>query len=496
MAVQRHPRPPRIALGGLRYESNSFAGGTATDDVFQMFHLHCGPEMLEHISTYLEVGAAAAALTAEGAEPVPLLDTFGGCGPAVPHPAYTSVKDELLGRLKDELPVDAVYLALHGAMTTTEEDDVEGDLTATVRDVVGPSVPLIISMDLHAAVSARTATNVDGITGYKTCPHVDHAQAGESAAAIALAAALDQRSPVVARVVVPMITPAESHDTNTGPLSSHVRWLNEQLGEHGVLEGNIFAVQPWLDTLRSTYTVTLTYDQRVPGADEAASTLAGQAYDRLMDDRHNFRVQKTPVGEIWQEVDRLLPTTSDPVLVSDSGDSPSAGAGGDSVHVLSELIDPSRPRALATVTDPDAVRILSGTQPGERTSLALGGALTPHAPSVSVEAEVLSLHQGRFRQRYFDGPVDVGAIAVVRIHNVDLVITERPCFMLDPALFDHVDIDPRKYQVIQVKSAGGFRAHFADISTAVVVADSHGASTSQLTTLPFTKLPRPVWPFD
>jgi microcystin degradation protein MlrC len=46
--------------------------------------------------------------------------------------------------------LDAVCLSLHGAMVTETEDDAEGALLEALRGVVGPDVPMVATLDLHA----------------------------------------------------------------------------------------------------------------------------------------------------------------------------------------------------------------------------------------------------------------------------------------------------------------------------------------------------------
>src|SRR6185312_6479803 len=80
-------------------------------------------------------------------EIVPLLWTSGGAGGIVTADAFERIAGELIGRLSAALPVDAVYLDLHGAMVTEPFEDGEGELLRRLRAVVGPKVPIVISLD-------------------------------------------------------------------------------------------------------------------------------------------------------------------------------------------------------------------------------------------------------------------------------------------------------------------------------------------------------------
>jgi len=485
----------RVAVGGMRYESNSFAGtgiGTAAER-FGLDGVRRGDDAVTGALDNSELaGARSAALEDGEVELIGIFDTFGGCGAPVPHAAYEALAFELVDRLRGLSGIDAVYLALHGAMTTTDCDDVEADLLSRARGVVGET-PLVVSFDLHAAVTDRTCSLVDALVGYKTCPHVDFAETGQRALRLAVAAARGQIRPGVTRSVVPVLTAAEAHDTNAGALAAHMDRLQDEVRRRGLLDGSIFACQPWLDTPRSTWTVTVTADRSDDAELAAARSLGTATGQALIDDIESFRVTKTPVEAIWAEVGRHPGGT---VIVSDSGDSPSAGSPGDSVDCLSALHRDGAPSVLATVTDGDAVRAATEAGVGAHVSLRVGGRLTPGLPrSLEVAGRVRQLSHGRYTQVYPATPVDVGPCALITTANVDLVITSRPAFMLDTSLFAHLSIDPRAYRVVQVKSAGGFRALWKPVSTMAVVADSLGASSSRLTDLPFKRLPAGLWPF-
>ena len=84
---------------------------------------------------------------------MPLLWTSGGAGGTVTADAYERIAGELVGRLSEAMPVDAVYLDLHGAMVSEPFEDGEGELLRRVRAAVGPRVPIAISLDYHANVT-------------------------------------------------------------------------------------------------------------------------------------------------------------------------------------------------------------------------------------------------------------------------------------------------------------------------------------------------------
>src|SRR3954451_5164316 len=88
----------------------------------------------------------------------------------------------MVERIKAAGQIDGVYLDLHGAMVTEHLDDGEGEILARVRRVIGPDVPLVTSLDLHANVTPEMMEHADALIAYRTYPHVDMAETGRASA--------------------------------------------------------------------------------------------------------------------------------------------------------------------------------------------------------------------------------------------------------------------------------------------------------------------------
>src|SRR5690606_35443930 len=78
-------------------------------------------------------------------------------------------------------PLDAVYVANHGAMIATNRDDPDGELIALAREIAGPKARIVVTLDLHGNISERMVEKCDLIVGYRTNPHVDYIERGEEA---------------------------------------------------------------------------------------------------------------------------------------------------------------------------------------------------------------------------------------------------------------------------------------------------------------------------
>lgn len=484
----------RIGIGGIRYETNSFAAGVAGMDSFTLRFVRTGSEVLM-AEPNTEVAGAVQVAKRRDITLVGLLDTFGGCGPLVDHAAYLELKSAYLAELEAQASsLDAVYLPLHGAMATTECSDVEADLVEAVRTLVGPAMPVIVSQDLHGAPSARLQESCSALIGFKTCPHTDYEATGAKALGIAIDAAQGLIRPVNLRHEIPMLTPAEGHDTSTGPMALPMGQIQREAHELGLLDESVFMCQPWLDAERAGWCLTAVADEALDRA-SVELLLAAQA-ERLWQARAGFAVPKVDVEQAM--IDLLAFDHSAPVILAEGGDSPSAGSTGDTTELLAAMIalDDPRPR-LAIVADAPAAELLAAAGVGAIRTVRVGGSLSPRfAEPVELTGAVIAVSDGKYMARYPAGPADIGTTVALLVGKTTVVISSRSAMMLDQEAYRHVGLDPAKAGVIQVKSAGGFRALWSSITDRVITVDARGASDGTLWRLPFSHAPRHLWPLS
>jgi len=482
-----------IAVGGIRYETNSFAAGLAQLADFESHFLRESDAVFD-AEPNTEIRGAREEAVELGVVLRGLLDTFGGCGPRVEHRTYLDLKQRFLELLEwHRAELHAVYLPLHGAMTTDRCDDIEGDLVCAVRDTVGLEVPLVVSFDLHGAPSDRLLVACDALIGFKTCPHTDYEETGRKAIRLAVEALTSGKHLKTVRQRIPLLTQAEAHDTETGPMA-FVQACARELTVPPILDLSVFMCQPWLDTRRSSWSVTAVHTSDT--FEEAPGELLELAQS-IWARRRTLRMPKMSVSEAIAYLESSA-SVREPYLIADSGDSPSAGSTGDSTDLLAALIPIRVPGTiLAAVTDPHAARLINEMPLGSEIHVSLGGSITKGLTSpLSVTGTTCWRGRGRYVSGYPAGPVDIGAVGCLRTGSCIITVTERPAMMLDPALYRHVGVDPRNAFAVQVKSAGGFRALWAPISHRVLVVDTRGASDGELRRLPFQHIEHPMYPFD
>jgi hypothetical protein len=187
-----------------------------------------------------------------------------------------------------------------------------------------------------------------------------------------------------------------------------------------------------------------------------------------------------------------------PVILADGADSPSAGGNGDGNHLLRELLRIGyQGDALLTVVDPVAAAACVAAGLGATVTVTVGGAITRgmYEP-VEVTGEVITLRDGRYETELPVRPMNVGPTAVLRIGGVRLVVSTRKAFQLDASIYHQAGLRPEQAAIALVKSAGGFRGVYEPFASLIIEMDTPGPCTHDLPTLPFHKIPRPMWPWD
>ena len=131
-----------------------------------------------------EVGGALNVLDAEpGVEVRPTFGARGiSSGGTIDGDDFDRLAGEFLDAIRRAGPVDGAYLALHGAMASTREDDPEGYLLQEARKILGEHIPLVASFDLHGILTDRMLPHADAVVVYHTYPHVDFFETGQRAA--------------------------------------------------------------------------------------------------------------------------------------------------------------------------------------------------------------------------------------------------------------------------------------------------------------------------
>lgn len=469
----------------------------ATDlQSFRDYHLYAGLELEQMRGTGTEVAAFLDVAGMEGWQVIPAPATMAMSSGKVTTAAYAHLKDALLSAAGDARPLDAVLLALHGAMVVDDLDDSEGDLLAALRALLGPAVPIVASLDLHGNVTPTMVGMADALVGFNTCPHTDLYDTGYRTAKLLARILRHEVRPAMAMVRVPLVVPPDTMDTGDGPLGEIVGLAKRMEASGDVLSASVFCVQPWLDIPGLASAVLAVTNDDAAAAAAAAGRLA-RAYWQA---RKRFQVQ---LYSAEAAVRAAVAEGAGPVVLSDSADSIGSGATGDATGIFRALIDASGElpgAALHTVVDPEAAELAIAAGVGAQVAMDVGGKRdrTFNRP-VRLDGQVRTVFAGRFRlsgPSYAGLEMNMGRTAVVQRGRLSVVITSLPTWTHHPDFYRAVGLHPERARIVVTKSNILFKASYQAMAHRILWVDAPGLSSPNILCLPFARVSRPLYPFD
>ena len=351
----------------------------------------------------------------------------------------------------------------------------------------------MVSLDCHANLTDRMVAATDAFTAYRTCPHVDTRRTGEQAGRI-LATTLEGRTrPVTGVATRPMITPPDLHDSSRDPFR-RLMASNDVVEQAGALASCLLTVQPWIDVPGLSWKAVVTTDGDERRAQEQAEWLMAQAWAAR---REFLSGRRPPIDAALQEALGGPP----PVVIGDAGDATNGGAIGDSTELLRAAVRRGGASVLLSIRDEAAALEATRAGVGSMLELELGtgpaGVYNERTRiSVSVErvfdGEVTYTHPVNAGYRAATGP----AALLFGPGGIQIVVHSLSVGVIDAALYTALGADPAAAAVIQAKSHVSFKAGFDPITTRSVVAETGGPTTGDLSSLPYKRRPRPLFPFE
>lgn len=489
----------RVLIAQFMHETNTFSKLPTTLEDYRKRWLIEGEAMVPRFTgTKNEVGGYIDSAKKYGWEPV-----WGGAANATPSGTLTKecwehIRDMIVGAARKAGKLDAICLSLHGAAVTETEDDAEGALLAALRGIVGAEIPIVATLDLHANATLKMAKHANALVSYRTYPHIDGYERAVQAGALTQAALEGQKKPRCLLVQPAMLEGAD-HGRTTQP-----GLMRELLAKADTFEKepgiNVVSVQAgftWADIPYTGPSVAVSYE---PAAEARAKAVAAAMLDEIWKRRDESSSDYRPISEAIAAAKAGVGKEG-PLVVADGTDNPGGGGYNDTTPVLQALIDAKVENvAFGTIFDPGTVQQAIKAGVGKEIDVVLGGHTDPSMGGpVKAKAIVKMLSDGSFKN---DGPMNAGVetgmgpTAVLRIGGIDVVAISNRIQTIDLQVFLSQGIDPRTKSVVVVKSVQHFRAAYAPIAREIVLVDSGGICSPDITRLKFTKLRRPIWPLD
>jgi len=484
------PVVPQILIAGFQHETNTFAPSKATYASFERGEgfpaLVRGNDVLALRDVNIPAGGFIQAAQRNGWSLSPVI--WAGASPSahVTEDAFERIAGEIVAAARAG-GFDAIYLDLHGAMVAEHADDGEGELLARLRDVIGPDVPLVASLDLHANVTQRMLDAADALVAYRTYPHVDMAETGGRAAALLKTLLAGPRRWRAAARRLPFLIPINGMCTMLEPARGLYAALAEL--ESGAVASLSFTPGFPAADFPECGPVIWGY-----GEDDAAAEAAVQAlYDRMLAEESAWEVPFLSPDDAVREAMRMAEGATRPVVIADTQDNPGAGGDSNTMGMLRALLrNGARGAAIGLIWDPAVAAAAHRAGVGAMVDAALGGVSgVPGDEPLQARFEVLGLSDGVCR---FGGPMmhgmqaDVGPVALLGIEGVQVVVSGGKAQMLDRNLYRVGGVEPEAMKILVNKSSVHFRADFQGIAHAVLVAKAPGPMTADPADLPWTRL--------
>ena len=467
----------RIAIAGFMHETNCFVPGATDYEDFARPADRPGILRGEQVMAEFAVAGASTAGFIAGNdgnhELSPLLWTSTTPGAPVTAHAYERIASEILSRLSEALPVDGVYLDLHGAMVSEQHADGEGELLRRVRAVIGDHAPIVISLDYHANVTPEMVALADAILPYHTYPHVDQHATGQRAAAAMKRLLIEGRPQGRALRQLPFLLPLNYQCTLVQPTKGIVEAAIARQTDD-MLSLAYLAGFPPSDLAECGVTVSChAYNQETAdgAVDEIAQMIALKEAE--------FAEPLLSPDEAIMEAMRLAETATKPIVIADTQDNPGCGGSGDTTGMLAALVRNNAQGAVfGAVADALAADAAHAAGVGAVIDLALGGRTDlPGVEPFMGRFKVEVINDGTYQS---NGPVsqgkayDVGPSALLAIGGIKVVVSSRRVQALDRMVFEHLGLVLEKQNIIVLKSTCHYRAHFDPIAETTFAAIAPG----------------------
>ena len=409
-------------------------------------------------------------------------------GGIVSREAYLQLRDEILGQLRDALPVDGVVLGLHGAMVAQDFDDCEGNLLTEVRRTVGDGAIIGATFDPHSHFTRRCAQAADVAITFKEFPHTDMMELARELVDIVVHAVRREVKPQISLFDCKMIDVFPTTEETIRAFVDRITELernNHHVLSISVVHGFLAGDVPEM----GTKVVVVTDDAR-----ERGGVLARKLGLELYAMRGKTRMELlTPA----QALDRLERKSGNgPVVIADVWDNPGGGMAGDSTVILRAIMDRKiGAAAVASIWDPIAVQFCFAAGLGARIPLRFGAKSGPGLGEPFDATITVAGLSEKGSMRFGGSIAQLGRCAAIRlVGDVEVILSENRVQAYTPDIFTCVGIDPAERRLLVVKSTNHFRAGFSELSDQFLYVDSGVPYPHNPRTVRYRKLERDIWP--
>ncbi len=474
----------RVGIIALQHESNTFCPTPTTLADFENGALLTGEAIRgQYGASHHEVGGFFAGLEEADIEPVPIFLAWALPGGVVTARTLETLLSRMLDELKKAENLDGLLVAPHGAAVAENAADMDGAWLRELRSRVGPKLPIVGTLDLHANLTESMLRATNALIGYRSNPHLDQRDRGQEAARLMARMLRREARPTQAAAYPPLAINIERQNTLESPCRECFEALTDMLADRRVLAASLLLGFPYADVREMGTSVLVVTDDEP----DLARALADDFAEHLRHRRSSFVGHLTGVDAAVEQAAQAR----GPVCLLDMGDNVGGGAPGDSTVLLRALVDRGVHRALVCLYDPQAVDQAMAAGAGGTIETSLGGHSNPlYGEPLATSATVRGLYDGTFsetearhggRTNYNMGPT-----AVLDLPGGQTVmVTSRRVAPFSLQQLACCDIDPTGLQVIVAKGVHAPVAAYQAVCPTMIRVNTPGVTTADLAQLPY-----------
>ncbi|MCQ2421058.1 MAG: M81 family metallopeptidase [Clostridia bacterium] len=492
----------RILIAGFKHESNSFNPKPTDLDDFKARSLTFGQDIITRFrGTESEMGGFIEVFgSREDVKMIPVVDANACPGGPVTREVFAFITEQILSSYRAEEekaergeaePIAGIALTLHGAQITQDTEDGEGELLKKIRSAVGPTLPIVATLDFHANLTPEMVRLSSALFIARYYPHTDFYERGIEAAEMLLAILDGKAHPTAAMKQMRLIYPHIPSDE--GGLKRLVPLLEAESEKQDVYAASFAAGFARGDISVQGACIYALTENNEQLAEEICERYCEDVYAHLED----YELKTMEPGQAVAEALAYDGLT----VLADAADNPGSGLMGDATEIIHELLRQKAERvAVSSIWDPETVQQAFAAGPGATIHVRLGGKSSDKVGApIETDAYVKSLSDGYYRVK---GPMCKGVLqvcgktAVLQFEGITCIVTTARNQTYDEEAFRSNGIEPLDQHIIVLKSAVHYRSAWRLICSHILTVDAPNITSLDERKLAFRRVQRPIYPLD
>ena len=487
----------RIGILALQHESNTFIRTPTTLDMFRQGGLVTGDAIAgQYEDAHHEIGGFYQGVREAGEELVPIFAAWALPSGRIADEALQQMLAMMFEELERAGPLDGLLVAPHGAGVSESHRDMDGHWLSLVREQMGPSLPIVCTLDPHVNLSPRMVEACHATIAYRSNAHLDQRQRGLEAAKLLLRTLRGEIKPTQAAAFPRVAINIERQETAIMPARMLYEQADEMLTRPGVLSNSVTLGFPYADVAEMGSAFIVVTDNDAAQARQLADELA----EHLWQNRHAFVAELISIDEA---VEAAI-AADGPVCLLDMGDNVGGGSPADGTliaHALHRLTGGDL-KSFVAINDPRSVVQAVSAGIGGRVELCVGGKTDDlHGPPLEAVFEVRALHDGAFSESKArhggQTAYNMGQAAVVETDNgLTVQLTSRRLTPFSLNQLTCCGLDPSSFQILVAKGVVAPVAAYEEVCTRFIRVNTPGVTTADMLSLDYQHRRRPLFPFE